>query len=163
MARAYYSTVFDNSAARVWALLRDFGNYRLWIDEVEESGVEEGKSGDAVGAVRYARIGETQIRQRLLAHSDVERSYSYEFCGAPRFPIRNFVATLRVTPVTDGDRAFVESWASYDCEAAEQAHWEGFLVHSFAGWLESLRGRTTSPQEGDDAGTSSAAADRRPA
>ena len=139
MARAYYSTVFDESAARLWALLRDFGNYRLWIDEVEESGIEDGKSGDAVGAVRYARIGETRIRQRLLAHSDLERSYSYEFCGAPRFPIRGFVATIRATPVTDGDRAFVEWWANFDCEAAEQAHWEGFLASSFAGWLESLR------------------------
>lgn len=141
MARAYYSTVFDESAARVWALLRDFGNYRLWIDEVEESGIEDGKSGDTVGAVRHARIGETRIRQRLLAHSDLERSYSYEFCGAPRFPIRHFVATLRATPVTDGDRAFVEWWASFDCEAAEQEHWQGFLARSFAGWLASLRRR----------------------
>jgi hypothetical protein len=147
MARAYYSTVLDDSAARVWALLRDFGNYRLWIDEVEESGIEEGKSGDAVGAVRQARIGETRIRQRLLAHSDLERSYSYEFCGAPRIPIRNFVATIRATPVTDGDRAFVEWWASFDCEPAEQAHWEGFLARSFAGWLESLRRRVATDEE----------------
>lgn len=141
MARAYYSTVFDASAARLWGMLRDFGNYRLWVDEVEESGVEEGKAGDAVGAVRRVRIGETVIRQRLLAHSDVERAYSYEFCGAPRFPIRNFTATIRVTPVSDGDRAFVEWWAGFDCEAAEQAHWEGVLARSFAGWLGSLRRR----------------------
>jgi hypothetical protein len=105
MARAYHSTVFDASADRVWSLVRDFGNYRLWVDGVDESGIEEGRAGDAVGAVRFVRIGETRIRQRLLAHSDLEHCYSYEFAGTPRFPLRGFLATIRVTPVVDAAAA----------------------------------------------------------
>ena len=139
MARAYFSTVFEATAERVWSLIRDFGNYRIWVEVVEESGIEDGRPGDAVGSVRFVRMGETRIRQRLLAHSDLERCYSYEFCGVPRFPVRNFLATIRVTPIVDGDRAFVEWQASFDCGADEHEHWTGFFAQSFAGWLSSLR------------------------
>lgn len=145
MARAYYSTVFDQSADRVWAAVRDFGNYRLWVDEVDESAIEESRPGDAVGAIRRIRMGDTLIRQRLLAHSDLDRCYSYEFCGAPRFPVTNYLATIRVTPVTDGERAFVEWWASFDAAAAEHDHWTSFFARSFGGWLGALRRRLAAP------------------
>lgn len=141
MARAYYSTVFPQSADRVWAALRDFGNYRLWVDEVDESEVEDGRSGQEVGAVRRVRIGDTLIRQVLLAHSDIERSYSYAFCGTPRFPVRDYVATIRVNPVTEGGTAFVEWWALFDCAAEEREHWTRFFAEGFATWLGSLRWR----------------------
>jgi len=139
MARAYFSTVFDDPATRVWAAVRDFGNYRLWLDDVDESGIEDNRPGDAVGAVRRVRIGDTLIRQRLLAHSDLERCYSYEFCGTPRFPVRDYIATIRVTPIIDGNRAFVEWWASFDCATEEHEHWTGFFAQSFATWLGALR------------------------
>jgi hypothetical protein len=141
MARAYYSTVLDAPAERVWAVIRDFGNYRLWVDGVDESGIEDGRPGDAVGSVRFARMGETHIRQRLLAHSDVKRCYAYEFCGAPRSPVRDYRAAVRVTPVVDGGRSFVEWWADFDCAADEHAHWTGVFAQSFEGWLGSLRRR----------------------
>ena len=73
MAKAYYSTIFDRPADDVWAVVRDFGNYRVWVDGVDESRIEEGRAGDAVGGVRYVRMGETVVRQRLVAHSDVAR------------------------------------------------------------------------------------------
>ncbi len=141
MARSYYSTIFEQPADRVWSLIRDFGNYTLWVDSVDESHIEDDRSGDAVGAVRSVRMGETRIRQRLLAHSDRDRFYSYEFCGPPRFPVRNFEATIRVTPVVDGGRAFVEWWATFDCAADEYDRWTNFFGESFGGWLASLRRR----------------------
>jgi hypothetical protein len=113
----------------------------LWVDDVDESEVEDGKPGDAVGAVRRVRMGETEIRQRLLAHSDIERCYSYEFCDPGRYPVRDFRATIRVTPITDGDRAFVEWWASFDAAGDDREHWTQFFGNAFQGWLESLRRR----------------------
>ena len=64
MAKSYYSTVFEQPAADIWAVLRDFGNYTVWVDGVDESRIEDGKSGDAVGAIRNIRMGETLVRQR---------------------------------------------------------------------------------------------------
>jgi hypothetical protein len=80
-----------------------------------------------------------RIRQRLLAQSDVERSQTYEFCGAASLPVTGFQATLRITPIVDGDRAFVEWWATFDCDAPGRDELTGTLRSSFGKWLESLR------------------------
>ena len=139
MAKAYYSTVFEQKAADIWKIIRDFNNYPVWVAGVGESEIEDGKSGDTVGAVRNVLYRERRIRQRLLAQSDVECSQTYEFAGAPTLPVTGFQATLRVTPVIDGDRAFVEWWATFDCEAASRDELTGTLQGSFEKWLESLR------------------------
>lgn len=141
MARSYYSTVLDQPAGVVWSAVRDFGNYTLWVEGVDEALIEGARSGDAVGAIRNVRMGETRIRQKLLAHSDRERCYSYEFCEPCRFPVRDYVATIRVTPVVDGERAFIEWWATFDAAAEERDHWTEFFARSFATWLDSLRRR----------------------
>ena len=120
MAKAYYSTVFEQPAAEVWKIVRDFNNYPVWVGGAGASEIEDGKSGDTVGAVRNVLYQERRIRQRLLAQSDVERSQSYEFCGAPTMPVADYQATLRITPITDGGRAFVEWWATFDCEPARR-------------------------------------------
>jgi Polyketide cyclase / dehydrase and lipid transport len=139
MAKAYYSTVFEQPARDIWEIIRDFNSYPVWIGGAGESRIEGGKSGDTVGAVRNVLHQGRQIRQRLLAQSDVERSQTYEFCDAPTLPITGFQATLRVTPVIDGDRAFVEWWANFDCEAARRVELAETLRSWFGKWLESLR------------------------
>ena len=140
MAMAYYSTVFRQPAQEIWEIIRDFNNYPVWVGGAGESRIEHDKSGDAVGAVRNVLYRGRQIRQRLLALSDVERVQTYEFCGAPSLPVEGFEATLRVTPVVDGDRSFVEWWANFDCELSLRDELTATLGGWFAQWLESLRG-----------------------
>jgi Polyketide cyclase / dehydrase and lipid transport len=139
MANAYYSTVFQQPTAEVWKIIRDFNNYPVWVDGAGESRIEDGRSGDAVGAVRSVHYRDRHIRQRLLALSDIERSQSYEFCSGPSLPVEGFRATLRVAPVVDGDRAFVEWWANFDCESASRDELSATLRGWFAQWLGSLR------------------------
>ena len=57
----------------------------------------------------------------------------------PPLHTRNFRATLRVTPVVDGDRAFVEWWTTFDCDLDRHDERTAFFRDAFAGWLESLR------------------------
>jgi hypothetical protein len=140
MAKAYYSTVFPQPAPAIWEIIRDFNNYPVWAGGAGESSIEHGKSGDAVGAVRSVLCRGRNIRQRLLALSDAERSQTYEFCGAPSLPVEGFAATLRVTPVVEGDRSFVEWWAVFDCEPRLREELTETLGGWFAQWLESLRG-----------------------
>jgi hypothetical protein len=147
MAKSYYSTVFDESAEDVWNTIRDFNNYPVWVDGAGESAIEEGKSGDAVGAVRNVLYQGNRIRQRLLALSDVERTQTYGFAGAlPSYlpGLQTFEATIRVTPVVDGDRAFVEWFATFDCADARREELAEFFRNAFAKWLGSLR-RTFAP------------------
>jgi len=139
MATAYYSTVFQQPAASVWKIIRDFNNYAVWVGGVGESAIEEGKSGDTVGAVRNVEYQGRQIRQRLLALSDVERSQTYEFAGTPTLPVTGFKATLEVHEIVDGDGAFVQWRADFDCEPGRREELCTTLAFWFGRWLESLR------------------------
>jgi hypothetical protein len=139
MARGYYSTIFEQSADEVWNVIRDFNNYPVWVDGAGESEIEAGKRGDAVGAVRNVLYQGKRIRQKLLAMSDVDRSQTYEFADAGTMPVQNYRATLRLTPIVDGDRTFVEWWATFDCEPDRREERVGFFRESFARWLGSLR------------------------
>lgn len=138
MAKSYYSTVLDHPADDVWAVIRPFDHY-AWAGVESETIIEHDKAGDQVGAVRRVTYGGNIIRQALLAHSDVERSYSYQFCGAPPFPVQDYVATIRVVPVVADNRSFVEWWATFDCPAEERDKWvEHFEQQGFAKWLAAL-------------------------
>lgn len=129
MAKAYASTVIDAPADRVWALIRDFNGLPVWHGGlVRDSEIEGGLRGDAVGGVRSFHLHDgTHVRERLLAHSDRDRSYSYNFETTP-FEVLNYEATLRVTPVTDGDRSFVEWWTTFDCEPQRLDEWVAFFA-----------------------------------
>ena len=139
MAKSYYSTVFEQPADVVWRVIRDFNNYPVWVDGAGESQIEDGKSGDCVGAVRCVLYGGRRIRQQLLSLSDIDRSMTYRFAGESPPPVADLQATLRVTPVVDGERAFVEWFATFDCDAGVRDERVGFYREAFAGWLESLR------------------------
>jgi hypothetical protein len=136
MASAYYKTIFTQSADNIWNVIRDFNNYPVWVDGSGES--EDGKSGDAVGAVRNVLYQGKRIRQTLLALSDVDRSQTYAFCGEAPMPVRDYRATLRVAPVTDSGRGFIEWSATFDCAPERQDEWAVFFDDAFGRWLESL-------------------------
>jgi uncharacterized protein YndB with AHSA1/START domain len=141
MPKAYTSTVIDLPADRVWAAVRDFnGLASWWPAAVTDSEIEEGKGGDQVGAVRSFHLKDgAHLRERLLSHSDVERSYSYNFEKTP-FDVQNYHATLRVTPVTDGNKSFVEWWTTFDCPPEKSAEWiKTFSKDIFLGALGALK------------------------
>jgi Polyketide cyclase / dehydrase and lipid transport len=139
MAKSYYSIVLDHPAEDVWAVIRPFDHY-AWAGVESDTIIEDGKSGDQVGAVRRVPAGANVLRQLLLAHSDAERSYTYSFCGTAPFPVRDYRATLRVSPVVADNRSFVEWWATFDCAAEERDKWVvHFEQQGFAKWLGALR------------------------
>ena len=155
MARSYYSTIFERSADEVWNVIRDFNNYPVWVDGAGESQIEGGKSGDSVGAVRNVLYQGNRRWQKLLALSDAERLQTYKFASESPVHTRNFQASLRVTPIVDGNRAFVEWWATFDCDLDRAEERVTYFRNAFAGWLESLR-RYLNPPRSEDALTHSA-------
>jgi hypothetical protein len=141
MARSYASTVVDAPADDVWERIRDFNGLSAWHSGmVAESEIEDGKTGDQIGCVRsFKLVDGTHLRERLLTHSDEERSYTYSFEKTP-FDVDNYQATIRVTPVTDGNRSFVEWWTTFDCDRDKIGHWEGFFANEvFGGGLKALK------------------------
>jgi hypothetical protein len=138
MARSYYSIVLDHTADEVWAVIRRFDHY-AWAGVESRTVIEEGKAGDQVGAIRRVDLGDRVIRQRLLAHSDLDRSYTYALCDPPPYPVRDYTATIRIVPVVASGQAFVEWWASFDCAAEGLERWtRHFRDEGFARWLAAL-------------------------
>ena len=56
------------------------------------------------------------IREQLLTLSDYDYQCSYSILESP-MGVDNYIATLKLTPVTDGNRTFAEWWAEFDCAA----------------------------------------------
>ena len=142
MAKSYASTVIDAPAADVWARIRDFNGLATWHGGlVATSEIEDGKAGDQVGSIRSFTLTDgTHLREQLLAHSDAERSYTYDFQKTP-FDVDNYEAIIRVSPVTDGNLSFVEWWTTFDCDREKQEHWVGFFASQvFQGGLDALKG-----------------------
>jgi hypothetical protein len=140
--RAYASSVINASAAEVWAVIRDFNALPKWHPGIAESAIENGRPADAVGCIRSFKLKDgAHLRERLLHLSDVDRSYSYDFQKTP-FEVQNYHATLRVTPVTDGNRCFIEWWTTFDCAPAESARWiDTFANGVFQGGFDALKQR----------------------
>jgi hypothetical protein len=139
MARSYYSIVLDHPPEEVWAVIRPFDHY-AWAGVESETIIEAGKAGDQISAIRRVTAGDKTIRQILLAHSDRDRSYTYALCDPAPFPVRNYTATIRVAPVVETNKAFVEWWATFDCAADEYDRWiNHFENEGLAKWLGALR------------------------
>lgn len=138
MAQAYYSTVMDNSVEEVWDIVKDFNDDR-WSGDVTESESENGKSGSTVGTIRVHTFGDKTARSDLKAYSTLDHSLTYGFVGKPPLPIEDYISTLRVTPVIEGNRAFVEWSATFDCAETQRAEITTQLINSYRRWLGSLQ------------------------
>jgi hypothetical protein len=142
MAKSYASTVIDAPADEVWARIRDFNGLPVWHGGmVSTSEIEEGKAGDQVGGVRsFTLTNGAHLREQMVAHSDAERSYTYNFQKHPFEGVENYLATIRVTPVTDGNKSFVEWWTTFDCPPEKSAEWiKTFSKGIFQAGLDALK------------------------
>ena len=105
------STIIECPADAVWAVLRDFNGHDQWHPAVAESQIERSRESDRVGCVRKFVLQDgSELREQLLALSDVEQSFSYCLLDTP-IPLFNYVAHVRLFPVTDDDFTFWE-WES---------------------------------------------------
>jgi hypothetical protein len=112
--RVYTSSVVDAPAEAVWALVRDFNGLPKWHPAIADSRIENGWPADRVGCIRNFRLKDGGvIREQLLTLSDYEFECTYSILESP-MGVSNYVATLKLTPVTDGGRTFAEWSAEFD-------------------------------------------------
>ncbi len=120
MPRVYVSSVIDASADRVWSIVRDFNGLPRWMPVVADSRIEGGQPSDKVGCIRNFNLRNGgNIREQLLSLSDYEYTCSYAILESP-MGVENYTATLKLMPITDGDRTFAEWTAEFDCDPARE-------------------------------------------
>ena len=140
MARVYVSSVIAAPARRVWDRIRDFNGLPGWHPRIADSRIEEGEPADRVGCVRDFRLQNgDRIRERLLGLSDYDMFCTYSILESP-MPLSDYVATLRLAPITEGDRTFIEWTAEFECTAeAEKDLVEGIGSDVFQAGFDSLK------------------------
>ncbi len=115
MARVYTSSVIDAPSAEVWSRVRDFNALPRWHPAIRESRIEDGEPSDKVGCIRDFRLQNgDRIREQLLGLSDYDLFCTYSILESP-MALTDYIATLRLTPITDGDRTFAEWSAEFEC------------------------------------------------
>lgn len=121
MPAVYTSAIIAAPVARVWDVIRDFNALPSWHPLIAESRIEGYAPSDQVGCVRAFRLKDGgHIREQLLALSDYDYCCTYSILESP-MAVEKYIATLRLIPVTDGDRTFAEWSAEFEC-APEQAN-----------------------------------------
>jgi len=137
MTHTYVSTVIPHAADTVWAMVKDFSEYR-WGEGVGEAHIENGLDSNAPGASRAFAYYGRPSRQRLVAHSAEKRMQSWESVEAFDPTLSYYKATLRITPVTTSSSSFVE-WLS-DFEATPEAApgWQAMQQREFGKSLNRL-------------------------
>lgn len=111
------SVVLDAPTDTVWGVIRDFNGHDAWHPAVATSQIERADPADRVGCVRNFRLADgANLREQLLTLSDLEQTFSYCLLDTP-VPLFNYIAHVRLIPVTDGDRTFWEWESRFDTPA----------------------------------------------
>ncbi len=140
MARVFTSSVIEASADRVWQRVRGFNDLPRWHPRIRDSRIEDALPADKVGCIRNFNLQNgDNIREQLLGLSDYDMFCTYSILESP-MPLADYIATLRLTPVTDGERCFAEWSAEFSCDPTVEADLiDGIGNDVFQGGFDALK------------------------
>lgn len=151
MVKIVKSTIMEAPVEAVWEVLRDFNGHDQWHPAVADSHIERGLPSDRIGCVRRFHLADgSELREQLLTLSDIDMAFSYCLLDTP-IPLLNYVAHVRLVPVTDGDLTFWHWESRFDTpsgreeelkkQVGEQIYERGFqAVREFMGLQSTARG-----------------------
>lgn len=109
--------------AKAWAAVKDFDSLHKWHPAFSSTELTKGKN-NVKGAMRVLTTKDgAKLTEQLLAHSDKAMSMKYRITESP-FPIRNYVATVKVAASKGGG--------------------------SIVTWSSTFKGKDEKPKEGED-------------
>ena len=121
MVKIVKSTILEHPVEAVWAVLRDFNGHDRWHPAVATSEIERGLPTDKVGCVRRFKLADgAELREQLLTLSDIDMAFSYCLLDTP-VPLLNYVAHVRLAPVTDDDTTFWVWESRFDTPKGREA------------------------------------------
>jgi uncharacterized protein YndB with AHSA1/START domain len=145
MPKIYTSCVIEAPVQRVWDYIRDFNALPKWFPGVTDSKMESEMRSDQVGCVRnFGLDGGARMREQLLALSDQGYSCTYTMLEGP-LPVSNYIATVRLLPVTDGNRTFAEYLVEFDCAREQETELKNLLSKTYQGAFEHLKQHLRQP------------------
>jgi len=140
MVKVIKSTVLDAPVEAVWDVLRDFNGHDRWHPIVTDSVVEKGLASDRIGCVRRFHLANgAELREQLLTLSDADMAFSYCLLDTP-VPLLNYVAHVRLIPVTDGDRTFWQWQSRFDTPPGREKELHDMVAENvYQGGFDAIR------------------------
>ncbi|MEM8855920.1 MAG: SRPBCC family protein [Pseudomonadota bacterium] len=140
MVKVVVSTIIDAPVETVWEVLRDFNGHDRWHPAVADSQMERGAPTDKVGGVRRFHLADgSELREQLLTLSDIDMALSYCLIDTP-VPLLNYVAHVRLLPVTDGDRTFWQWESRFDTPEGRERELTDLVTNGiYAAGMEAIR------------------------
>ncbi len=134
-------------------MLRDFNSHLDWHPIIADSWIEGGEAPDQVGCVRAFRLKDgNELREQLLTLDDRHHISTYCILDAT-IPLQRYVATVKLSPVTDGDRTFWHWQSTFATPPGREreladAVGNGVYEAGFAALREYLRAHAGGAQRG---------------
>lgn len=140
MVKVVKSTVLPAPVETVWEVLRDFNGHDRWHPIVRDSVIEKGWPSDRLGCVRRFHLQDgSELREMLLTLSDADMAFSYCLLDTP-VPLLNYVAHVRLAPVTDGDMTFWHWESRFDTPAGRETELRQMVAENvYQGGFDAIR------------------------
>jgi uncharacterized protein YndB with AHSA1/START domain len=113
--------------AKVWDIIKAFDSIATWLPPAKSSPADHGTDIGSVRVITLKAPGDPTVTEKLTAHSDAARSYSYEIIKVdPKvLPVTNYASTIAVSPTSGGSlvtwRGSFTPAAGVDQATAEKA------------------------------------------
>ncbi|HEY8156349.1 MAG TPA: SRPBCC family protein [Myxococcota bacterium] len=122
-------------AARVWALIRGFGDLLQWADGLESCEL----AGSGVGAVRTVGLpGGLRLQERLESYDEAGRRFSYAIIGKHPLPFRGYLSTVQLREA--GPARCEITWEGrFDAKPGSEAASQKLIRGIYTGSIASLR------------------------
>lgn len=130
MANIEVSKAFDADAETVWRTIGDPAGVAAWIPALAQAHMDDD--------IRHVVFTDGQpARERIVAHSDSDRSYTYQYIDGP-LPLEHYESTISVVDL-DGAGSKV-SWSAEFRAASPQVEAElnTGIGEIYSGALEEL-------------------------
>lgn len=121
------SRVLPHAPETVWQKIRDFNGLPSWHPMIARSAMEDGKSGDQVGAVRnfFTHDG-GNIREQLLGLNDRDRVISYSILESG-MGVSDYVAEIALQRISHDNSTLAKWTAEFNCADDQAAELEQFI------------------------------------
>jgi hypothetical protein len=145
MVKVFVSSVIAAPADKVWAVVRDFNAMPSWHPVIARSTIEGGRPSDSVGCIRSMTMSDgVRVREQLLSLSDFDYSFSYAIVESG-LNVSNYVAGLKLTPVTDGNQTFAEWTAEFETPPGKEQETAAMIGRDvFQAGFDALKKHVTS-------------------
>jgi hypothetical protein len=136
MSEVKVSDTVAAPAAKVWALVRDFGGVTEWGGPAIQSCTVE---GEGIGAKRRIGLpGGLAIVEQLEAFDDAGRSLSYAIVDKSPIPVKNYRSTIRISDV-GAEECRVDWSSTFEPDGATEEQTQGMVRGIYTGGIAGLR------------------------